>query len=74
MRRESALAQGCAIADGHGSLPVSEDQAAVGVKARDCQGGGLFPLGSPPSTAGGQIANVSKAEPDQAKSIFESRP
>ncbi|GAB3214884.1 hypothetical protein GCM10027295_05230 [Pseudaeromonas pectinilytica] len=64
MRRESALAQGCAIADGHGSLPVSEDQAAVGAKALDCQGGGLFPLGPPPSTAGGQIANVCKAETD----------
>ena len=34
-------------------------------KARDCQGGGLFPLGPPPSTTGGQIANVGKAEPDQ---------
>jgi len=30
MRRESALAQGCAIADGHGGRPVSEGSGGSG--------------------------------------------
>jgi hypothetical protein len=34
-------------------------------KARDCQGGGLFPLGPPPPTAGWQIALADRAETDQ---------
>ena len=39
-------------------------------QARDCQGGGLFPLDPPPPAAGGQIAIADQAETDQA----ESRP
>ena len=54
-------------------LPAGEGQSAArGLpgsrpkpKARDCQGGGLFPLGPPPSTVGGQTACVYQAEPDQ---------
>jgi len=34
-------------------------------QARDCQGGGLFPLGPPPFTPGEQNANVCKAETEQ---------
>jgi hypothetical protein len=47
MRRESALAQGCAIADGHGGAPVSEGSGGSGRKGRDCQGAGLIPLARP---------------------------
>jgi hypothetical protein len=36
-------------------------------KARDCQGGGLFPLGPPPPTAGWQIAIADRAETDQTE-------
>ncbi|GAB3232122.1 hypothetical protein GCM10027295_25720 [Pseudaeromonas pectinilytica] len=36
-------------------------------KARDCQGGGLFPLGPPPFAAGEQISIVREAEPDQTE-------
>jgi len=32
-------------------------------KARDCQGGGLFPLGPPPFAEGEQISIVREAEP-----------
>jgi hypothetical protein len=48
-------------------------------KARDCQGGGLFPLGPPPFARGEQEAIACKAEPDQSElsriksSRFESR-
>ena len=43
MRRESALAQGCAIADAPGSLPVSEDSGGSGRQGRGLRGHGLMP-------------------------------
>ena len=50
MRRESALAQGCAIADAPGSLPVSEDSGGSGRQGRGLRGHGLMPpLPPPPS-------------------------
>ena len=54
-----------------GSRPVEAARSSgpsrqsAKTRARDCQGGGLFPLGPPPFTAGGQIASVGKAEPDK---------
>jgi hypothetical protein len=56
-------------------LPAGEGQSAARglpgsrpkLKARDCQGGGLFPLGPPPFNRGEQIACVCKAEPGQAR-------
>ena len=35
--------------------------------ARDCQGGGLLPLGPPPFNPGEQISIVREAEPDQTE-------
>ena len=45
MRRESALAQGCAIADGHGGQPVSEGSGGSGHIRPGVKGGmALCPL------------------------------
>ena len=55
MRRESALAQGCAIADAPGSLPVSEDSGGSGRQGRGLRGHGLMPPYRPRQAAGWQI-------------------
>ena len=36
-------------------------------QARDCQGGGLFPLDPPPPAAGGELSTVGEAEPAQVE-------
>ncbi len=58
MRRESALAQGCAIADAPGSLPVSEDSGGSGRQGRGLRGHGLMPPYRPRQAAGRQIAEA----------------
>jgi hypothetical protein len=42
-------------------------------RARDCQGGGLFPLDPPPSAAGGQDDIADQAEPDQAATRIRTK-
>jgi len=43
-------------------------------RARDCQGGGLFPLDPPPLTAGGQDAIAHQAEPDLGLADISANP
>ena len=71
MRRESALAQGCAIADAPGSLPVSEDSGGSGRQGRGLRGHGLMPPYRPRQAAGWQIAEADNGRngPNPIKSI-----
>ena len=58
------MACGSRPVEGSPALGLSRQSAYA--KARDCQGGGLFPLGPPPFAAGEQNTIVCKAEPDQS--------
>ena len=70
MRRESALAQGCAIADAPGSLPVSEDSGGSGRQGRGLRGHGLMPpLPPPPSGRLADRRSRQRAERTQSNQV-----
>jgi len=74
MRRESALAQGCAIADGHGGQPVSEGSGGSGHIRPGVKGAWPYAPLPPPSAGGGQNTAACKAEPDHSGFKSTSNP
>ena len=79
MRRESVLAQGCAIADGHGGQPVSEGSGGSGhTPAAGLLRTAASVLNPPPPTAGWPIAIADRGRngpiTGQYESLFKNPP